>query len=565
MAGVKSALPGVSYLPSAVIDYYAAQGVLSDETLTDALSDVARRWPDRIALSEPGVTISHGQLDVITDRVAAALHRLGLRPLERVLFQTVNSKELMYAFLGCLKAGLIPVCTLAAHRSLEIGQIGRQAAAVAHIVSANAGSFDLVGFALSIRKQLTAIRHTLVIGDDGATGGPAQSLDALWQAEDAEAARAVVADIRAQIDPYQVAMFQLSGGTSGTPKIIPRFHNEYVYASRAVNTYFGFDETLVAFTPNPLLHNMPMSCFIMPALLAGGEVAIAPGGDLDTIARVINETPSEMVRDHARSCTSPEGARCHRRDDVRRRLRPDLSGAGAQFQRHGPCAGLYHLRHDRRAALLHAPAGLRTGHRHYGRRSVSEYDEIRLVEPDTERDVEPGGVGELLLRGPCAIRGYYEAPEHNAGAFTSDGYYRSGDLMSWRVIDGQRYLAFEGRVKDVIDRGGEKINCSEVELAVNQHPKVAAVMCVAMPDREYGEKMCAFVMLEEGQETLGVAEVAQHLDAMGFAKFKFPERIEIVAGFPIASSGKPSKPMLRDLIVKKLEREQSTADHRVAA
>ena len=565
MAGVKSALPGVSYLPSAVIDYYAAQGVLSDETLTDALGDVARRWPDRIALSEPGVTISHGQLDVITDRVAAALHRLGLRPLERVLFQTVNSKELMYAFLGCLKAGLIPVCTLAAHRSLEIGQIGRQAAAVAHIVSANAGSFDLVGFALSIRKQLTAIRHTLVIGDDGATGGPAQSLDALWQAEDAEAARAVVADIRAQIDPYQVAMFQLSGGTSGTPKIIPRFHNEYVYASRAVNTYFGFDETLVAFTPNPLLHNMPMSCFIMPALLAGGEVAIAPGGDLDTIARVINERRPKWC-----AITLVHALRLKERGAI-----DETTFAGAY--------GLICLEQALNfSAMVHAPAytiyGMTEGLLCFTRqqdseraiattvgRSVSEYDEIRLVEPDTERDVEPGGVGELLLRGPCAIRGYYEAPEHNAGAFTSDGYYRSGDLMSWRVIDGQRYLAFEGRVKDVIDRGGEKINCSEVELAVNQHPKVAAVMCVAMPDREYGEKMCAFVMLEEGQETLGVAEVAQHLDAMGFAKFKFPERIEIVAGFPIASSGKPSKPMLRELIVKKLEREQSTADHRVAA
>ena len=198
-------------------------------------------------------------------------------------------------------------------------------------------------------------------------------------------------------------------------------------------------------------------------------------------------------------------------------------------------------------------------------RSVSSYDEIRLVDPATGRDVEPGAIGELIVRGPCAIRGYYKAPEHNAGAFTEDGYYRSGDLMSWRVIDGIRYLAFEGRVKDVVDRGGEKINCSEVELAVNQHPKVAAVMCVGMPDREYGERMCAFVMLARGESALTVREVADHLGTMGFAKFKFPERIEIVEGFPIASSGKPSKPMLRDIIARKLKEEQRDARAEVAA
>ena len=565
MAGVRHELPGVSYLPAAVVAYYAAEGVLGNETLTDALGEVAHRWPDRVALSEPGVTISHRELDAITDRVAAALHRLGLRPLERVLFQAVNSKELMYAFVGCLKAGLIPICTLAAHRSLEIGQIGRQAKAVAHIVSADAGSFDLVGFALSMREQLTAIRHTLVIGDAGSADGTALSLDALWQAEDEAAARTAVAEIRAQLDPYQVAMFQLSGGTSGTPKIIPRFHNEYVYASRSVNRYFGFDETLVSFTPNPMLHNMPMSCFIMPTLLAGGEVAIAPGGDLDTIATVIDERRPKWC-----AITLVHALRLKARGAI-----SETTFAGAY--------GLICLEQPLNfSAIVHAPAytiygmteGLLCFTRHEDPeraiattvgRSVSEYDEIRLVEPGTDRDVEPGGVGELLLRGPCAIRGYYEAPEHNAGAWTGDGYYRSGDLMSWRVIDGQRYLAFEGRVKDVIDRGGEKINCSEVELAVNQHPKVAAVMCVAMPDREYGEKMCAFVMLEEGHDALSVDEVARHLGDMGFAKFKFPERIEVVPGFPIASSGKPSKPMLRDIIVAKLKVEQADEERRVAA
>ena len=556
MVGVKQPMPGVSYLPTSVLEYYTAEGVLTGQTLTDAFSEAARRWPERVALSEPGVTVSYAQLDAITDRVAAALSRLGLRPLDRVLFQLINSKELMYAFLGCLKAGLIPICTLPAHRSLEIGQIGRQADAAAHIVSNMAGSFDLVDFALKMRKELPSLGHTLVVGGGTEPVGETHSFEALWRAENAEEARATVAAIREQLDPYQVCMFQLSGGTSGTPKIIPRFHNEYVYASRSVARYFGFEETLVSFTPNPMMHNMPMACFIVPTLLIGGEVAIAPKGDLDSISAVINER-------HPKWCaiTLVHMLRLKERGAVN-----ETTFANAY--------GLICLEQALNfSAMVHAPAytiyGMTEGLLCFTRRedseraiattvgrSVSEYDEIKLVEPGSERDVEPGAIGELLLRGPCAIRGYYEAPEHNAGAFTAGGYYRSGDLMSWRIIEGQRYLAFEGRVKDVIDRGGEKINCSEVELAVNQHAKVAAAMCVAMPDPEYGEKMCAFVMLEEGVETLDVPEIAAHLDGLGFAKFKFPERIEVVEGFPIASSGKPSKPMLRDMITKKLEQER---------
>ena len=129
--------------------------------------------------------------------------------------------------------------------------------------------------------------------------------------------------------------------------------------------------------------------------------------------------------------------------------------------------------------------------------------------------------------------------------------------MRWHVIDRQRYVSFEGRVKDVVSRGGEKINCSEVELAMCQHPKVGSVMCVGMPDLAYGERMCAFVILARSADTLSVAEIAGHLDELGFAKFKFPERIEIVEGFPIASSGKPSKPMLRAVIAEKLREEEA--------
>lgn len=559
MVGVKMPMPGVHYLPAPVLDYYAREGVLRDETLGDALSRACAAWPDRVALSEPGVTVTFRQFDDITNRVAAALHRLDLAPLDRVLFQAINSKELLYAFFGCIKAGLIPVCTLAAHRAHEIGQIGRQSAARAHIVSVASEGFDLAAFAMEMRERLPGMKHVVAVQCGMQAPAGALSLEALWQAEDGDAARAIVAAIRERLDPYQAAIFQLSGGTSGTPKIIPRFHNEYAYAARSIARYFGFDETIVSFTPNPMMHNMPMLCFVLPALLTGGEVAIAPSAGIEAIGAVIRERrpkwcavfPVHIVRlkekgllDEA-AFADAYGLVCMNNPAKF----SALTNAPA-YTLYGMTEGLLcHTRREDPAPAIERTIG----------RSICDYDEIRLVEPGTERDVEPGEIGELIVRGPSITRGYYDAPERNADAFTSDHFYRSGDLMRWHVIEGRRYLSFEGRVKDVIDRGGEKINCPEVEQAISLHPDVEAVLCVGMPDPAYGERMCAFIVPAKGRPGLDMAGMTLHLARIGLARFKFPERVENVQSFPLTSSGKPSKPLLREIITRKLEEEGAAA------
>tara|TARA_R110000782_G_scaffold78276_9_gene155650 strand:- start:82921 stop:84612 length:1692 start_codon:yes stop_codon:yes gene_type:complete len=557
MVGVKEPMPGVIYTPASVLEYYAKEGVLGDETLVDALADSCARWPDRVALSEPGVEITYREFDEITDRAAAALSGLGLKPLDRVIFQAINSKELVLAFFGCIKAGLIPICTLAAHRAHEIHQIGGQAAAKAHIVSYSTQGFDLVEFAMEMRERLPSVDHVIALqcGMDSPHG--AISFDALLQSVDARTAKAKVAEIRAKLDPYQVCIFQLSGGTSGTPKIIPRFHNEYVYTTQQIARFFGFKEDVVSFTPNPMMHNMPMACFIVPALMVGGEVAISPSPKIEIIAQTIRErhpTWCAIMLVHIirmkekgllddNSFANAYGLICPEKASKF----SELVKAPA-YTLYGMTEGLLcHTRKEDSQEAIWNSVGA----------SISPYDEIRLVHPESERDVEPGEVGELIVRGPSVTRGYYDSPERNVEAFTSDGYYRSGDLLSWKIIDDKRYLVFEGRVKDVIDRGGEKINASEVERLMNEHPKITATMCVGMPDPAFGERMCAFVVLAEGETGIELPEVASHLENMGVAKFKFPERIEVVQGFPVAVSGKPSKPMLREMITKKLEQERA--------
>ncbi len=180
---------------------------------------------------------------------------------------------------------------------------------------------------------------------------------------------------------------------------------------------------------------------------------------------------------------------------------------------------------------------------------MTELDEVRLLKPGTEVEVAPGEIGELAVRGPSVIHGYFDAEERNRQAFTSDGFYRSSDLMSARVIDGLKYYAFEGRIKDVIDRGGEKVNCAEIELALGEAQGIAEAALVGMPDPGLGERICAFVTLRPGSSPseAGVPSFARFLEKRGFAKFKWPERVEVLSAMPTTKFGKIDKAELRRL------------------
>jgi 2,3-dihydroxybenzoate-AMP ligase len=149
----------------------------------------------------------------------------------------------------------------------------------------------------------------------------------------------------------------------------------------------------------------------------------------------------------------------------------------------------------------------------------------------------------LLCRGPYTVRGYYKAPDKTRAAFTDDGFYRMGDVV--RRIDGNLYV--EGRLKDIINRGGEKISCEEVENHILSHPKVKNTCLVAMPDPVFGEKACAFVIPIEGA-TLDLAEMNRFLLNRGIAKFKLPERIELVQEFPTSPAGKILRRELRRIV-----------------
>lgn len=553
-AGVREPLPGVVYPPVERLQRYVDAGALPPETLTQALERALVAHRDRVALSSPEGLVTYAELDERTDRLAAAMLRLGLEPLDRVLFQAINSRELVYAVVACFKAGLIPVCTLAAHREHEISYLGRHAAARAHIVQGDDPKFDLPTFALQMRARIASMRH--VISLQGRSRPGVLALEELIASEDPDDAKSRLKDI--ERDPFQVAVFQLSGGTTSVPKIIPRMQNDYLLNAQLTAQCLGYTPEDVMFIPMQIIHNAAMICFLIPALLSGAEFTLpadmTPEG-WGRIFRARRPTWVGLIRallprfnamieqGHAdlgriRGFWAPDAARVIRR---KYRIR-----AHAMF---GMSEGLnMYVREGDPDEVQDNTVG----------RPLSPFDEVRLVVPGTDQEVEVGEVGELTCRGPYTLCGYYDAAERNSQAFTADGFYRTGDLMVQREVEDRLYYAFAGRTKDTISRGFEKINCEEVEGLIGTHPAISDCAVVGMPDPVLGERGCVFIVPAAGRTAPGVPELGAFLKELGVARFKWPERVESVAELPLTKAGKLDKARLRERITALIEQEAST-------
>ncbi|MEV6639054.1 AMP-binding protein [Amycolatopsis sp. NPDC051371] len=534
--------------PEDAVRAYREGGLWDTRTIADQLHQVALAHPDRDAVVALDGRVTFRELDERTDLLAAGLAALGLEPGDPVLFQAGNRLATVLAWYGVLKAGLVPVCTLAAHRGHEIGEISRRVGAVAHVVET--GGFDLVGFALEQGVDHPTLRHVLVLGDDPrgiAVSGLGRDLDA-------GAARKTVEEIQAGIGPDDVAVFQLSGGTTGVPKVIPRLHAEYWYNALAYAQSWGWSpESRVAHLI-PIVHNAGIVCALHGPHSVGASLILGTA-DLDaSLPLLAREAATHVLLGHGhfRAVGHPGFAAAAAAltqivlsgTKVPPALFDDLERRGLwSAQLFGMGEGLF---------LTTRPGAPRAARATTVGTPLSELDEVRVLEPGTDEEVPDGEIGELCCRGPYTLRGYFDADEHNARAFTADGFYRTGDLAAVRVIDGVRYVSIEGRIKDVINRGGEKINAEEVELLLLRHPLVTGVAVVAMPDPRLGERTCAFVT----GGPLDLAEVQRHFAEQGVAKFKWPERVEVVAEIPRTLVGKLDKKRLQAEIAAKLAAEQ---------
>ncbi|SOY68539.1 AMP-dependent synthetase and ligase [Cupriavidus taiwanensis] len=565
MTGIHFPIEGVAYCPPADAARYFESGAWVDDTLGGALRKTARRTPEQLAVISDERSLTFAELDARSERLGAALHRLGLRPGDRAIFQMGTTLDTVIALMGCYKAGVVPVCAVPQYREVEIGQLAGQSAPRAYFVQADFSAFDLAGFARGMAQRHPSIAHLIVArGCSPAAAGPLaeHGMDALIDTIRYEQAVEVLAGV--PIGSEDVLSFQLSGGTTGVPKIIPRFHAEYLGHALACMRQLGQTAQSRLIWSLPLLHNAGQLYVLVPVVAGGMTAVLMPRVD---IARMLELIEAHRVT-HGMSI-GPVAPQMIAYQDIARHDLSSLQLFGTMTRADAleahlgvPCFNLFGTTEG---LLLGAgarfPAAMR--HRTQGFSGCPD-DDIRLLVPGTDEAAAPGAPGELCFRGPSSLRGYYQAPEATAQALTADGFVRSGDLMTEHVIDGCRCFAFEGRLRDNVNRGGEKIGSEEVEAYVSRHPAVADAKLVAMPDPLYGEKGCIYVILRAGHAAPDVAELAGFLVAQGLAKFKCPERIEVVAEFPVTRVGKVDKAALRAMVARQLDAEAAASGRKSA-
>lgn len=530
---------------------YREKGYWEDRSLRDQFADnLFGPYADRVAVIDGDVSVTYAELDTVSQKLALNLWDLGLRPLDRVVVMLPNVIEFSYLYFALQKIGAIPICALATHRYHELSQFTEIAQAKMCIAPDRQRDFEFAPMIARVQAENPCMTQGIIYGD-----APDGFMSFAELMERAPTATADVLD-SIEIDPTDPAVFQLSGGTTGVPKLIPRTHNDYWLNSKLAteSTEVHADSCLLLVLP--IGHNLPLACPGMQGfMMKGARVVLSTSTRPDNVFSLVEKhgvthihvVPALLIRwindpgitDYDLSSLRMIQSGGQRlQPEIRIRTRELIPSVFVQ-ENFGMSEGtlMFVRKGDPEDVQLETVG-----------RPVCEDDEVRLI--DEDGNIVPfGEVGELSVRGPYTLRGYFGSPEHNAKVFTPEGFYCSGDLL--RQHPSGNYMV-EGRIKDVINRGGEKISAEEVENLILQYPAVQNVACVAMPDPLLGERMCACVIPKAG-EAVVFEELLAFLETKEFARHKLPERLELMEEFPLSTFGKVSKKSLVEMVTAKLE------------
>ncbi|HEY2204185.1 MAG TPA: AMP-binding protein [Pseudonocardia sp.] len=540
--GPGSPLDGFTPWPAEFTARYTEAGYWRD----DVLGELPRAWAARsggatavVDGGPGGARLSYAELERRVERTAAGLRALGIAPSDRVVVHLPNVLEFVVVLFALPRCGAVPVLALPAHRHSEIEHFVALSGAVGYVVPDRHEGFDYRELAARVAAGAPSLRHVLVAGEPGGFTG----LHELPEGNPGPAPG---------VDPADVAVLLVSGGTTGKPKLIPRTHRDYAYNARASAEVCALTAGDVYLACLPIAHNFPLACpGLLGALGVGARVVLAPAPSPDVgLALVERErvTVTALVPPMVRMWVDTAawddsdraslrllqvgGAKLEQR--LARQVTPTL-GCGLQ-QVFGMAEGLLnYTRLDDPDELVTATQG----------RPLCPGDEVRVVD-SSGADVSPGEVGELWTRGPYTLRGYYRAAEYNAGAFTEGGFYRSGDLVR-QLPSG--HLVVAGRSKDVINRGGENVSAATLEDHLVEHPAIRQVAVLGVPDESVGERVCAVIVLGDGVERPPkLKELRAFLAERGLARFLTPDRLVVRADLPLTGVGKIDKRRLSALL-----------------
>jgi 2,3-dihydroxybenzoate-AMP ligase len=539
----RSTLAPVPTWPDSFRRLYRERGYWTDETFASFVVDRIDRFNEKTAVvgwNARGVEVRwrYATLGREVEAMARRLSGAGVRAGDRVIVALPNIVEYIAVVLAIFRLGALPVFAQPMHRERELTQFCVMTDAAALVMCSGFDRVDRVAL------------HAVVSQCVAAKGvAPPVLIDVARNVDVPEAAGVA----SPEIDPEDVAFLQLSGGTTGTPKLIPRTHADYLYSVRRSADICGLSSASIMLVVLPVAHNFTMSSpGILGILHVGATLVLARDPSPRTAFTLIERercTLTSLVPPLAQAWIAAAQSHCPdlsslkmmqvggaRLNDVIAREIFTVLGVRLQ-QVFGMAEGLVcYTRSDDSEALVIETQG----------KPMSADDEIRIVD-EKGNDVPEGNEGKLLTRGPYTIRGYYRNDQANEESFTPEGFYRSGDLVR-RLPSG--HLIVTGRELDQINRGGEKIAAEEVEGAVLTHPDVLDAVALGVPDDDLGQRVCVVVRLKDGCGQ--PHDLAAHVRSRGIASYKIPDEFIFLNAFPETPIGKNSRHDLRRLLVSHL-------------
>lgn len=535
-----NSLDGFVPFPADRAARYRSAGYWTGRSVDALLSHAAKRWPERVAVLDagdrPGAApqrLTYAELDELAHRAAAGLSELGITPGERVLLQLPNTCQFAVALFALLRTQAVPVMCLPGHRAAELAHFTTVSGASGLVIAHEPGGFDYLAMAQGLTEQHPSLRHIIVDGDPE----PFTSWSQLCATPAAHQPAAPP-----DPDSESPALLLVSGGTTGMPKLIPRTHDDYLYNASASAEVCRLTADDVYLVTLPAAHNFPLACPGLLGAMSVGATTVfstdsSPEAAFATIARhrvTVTAVVPALAKVWAHACdwepVTPKslrllqigGAKLEPEDA--RRVRAAMS-AGLQ-QVFGMAEGfLSYTRLDDPPELVDHTQG----------RPLCADDELRIVD-DAGEPVAIGVEGELLVRGPYTLNGYFRAEDDNQRCFDPDGFYRTGDVVR-RMADG--YLQVTGRIKDVIHRGGETVAAADVEEHLLAHPAIRSAAAVPLPDQYLGEKICVAAVFADTPVTL--AQLNGYLDERGVATHARPDMVVSMPALPTTAIGKVDK------------------------
>lgn len=528
--------------PQELAERYRQLGYWTGETFGEFLRKRTTESPDAIAVVQGDKRWTYAELDSRADALARGFPTFSLRAGDRVVVHLPNIAEFVGIIFGMYRAGIVPVFALPAHRITEIKHFAEAAEAKAYVIADSFGGFNYRELAAELTSAVPAIEHVFVVGD----AGEFTSIDEV-------AARGAGKVLPSSPSPSDVAFFQLSGGSTGLSKLIPRTHDDYLYSVRRSSEICLLDANTVYLGTLPIAHNFPMSSpGFLGALYAGGRVVLSPSPDANTAFKLVEQErvtitgvvpPIALMWIEAARSTSFDISSLQVLQVGGAKLSPEAArqvtpAMGCQLQQvFGMAEGLvnYTRLDDSEDVIINTQG-----------RPMCPDDEVLIVD-DNDIPVVAGESGFLLTRGPYTIRGYHNAKAANSNAFTLDGFYRTGDVVR---LTAEGNFVVEGRATDRINRGGEKISADEVEDHLLAHPQVHDAVVIGVADEYLGEKTCAYIVPRG--ETPRATTIRAWIRSRGVAAFKIPDQIVFVEAFPTTGVGKISRKQLRAALREQL-------------